>query len=82
MSEIGERVKTIVAKHLNLAPQKIVDSARFSELGADSLDSIELVMAFEDEFGCEIPDEVAETICTVGDARNYLEKHAKNWSAK
>src|SRR5439155_1563571 len=61
MSEIGERVKKIVVEHLGVEPDKVVDNASFiDDLGADSLDTVELVMAFEEEFGCEIPDEVAD----------------------
>ncbi len=72
MSEIGERVKKIVVEHLGVEPEKVVDNA------ADSLDTVELVMAFEEEFGCEIPDDAAETILTVGDATKFLEKNAKS----
>ena len=62
MSEIGERVKKIVVEHLGVEPDKVVDGASFiDDLGADSLDTVELVMAFEEEFGCEIPDDAAET---------------------
>jgi acyl carrier protein len=65
MSEIGERVKKIVVEHLGVEPEKVVDAASFiDDLGADSLDTVELVMAFEEEFGCEIPDDAAETILT------------------
>jgi len=72
MSEIGERVKKIVVEHLGVEPEKVVDNASFiDDLGADSLDTVELVMAFEEEFGCEIPDDAAETILTVGDATKY-----------
>ena len=74
MSEIGERVKKIVVEHLGVEPEKVVDNASFiDDLGADSLDTVELVMAFEEEFGCEIPDDAAETILTVGDATKFLE---------
>ena len=60
MSEIGERVKKIVVEHLGVEPEKVVDNASFiDDLGADSLDTVELVMAFEEEFGCEIPDDAA-----------------------
>src|SRR6201988_3941291 len=80
MSEIGERVKKIVVEHLGVEPEKVVDNASFiAALGADSLDTVELVMAFEEEFGCEIPDDAAETILTVGDATKFLEKNAKSW---
>jgi acyl carrier protein len=79
MSEIGERVKKIVVEHLGVEPEKVVDNASFiDDLGADSLDTVELVMAFEEEFGCEIPDDAAETILTVGDATKFLEKNAKS----
>ena len=75
MSDIGERVKKIVVEHLGVEPDKVTDNASFiDDLGADSLDTVELVMAFEEEFGCEIPDDAAETILTVGDAVKFLEK--------
>jgi acyl carrier protein len=75
MSDVGERVKKIVVEHLGVEADKVVDSANFiDDLGADSLDTVELVMAFEEEFGVEIPDDQAETIVTVGDAIKYLEK--------
>ena len=78
MDVVDDRVRMIVVQHLGVKPQKVINSARFSDdLGADSLDKIELMMAFEDEFGCEISDEIAETILTVGDARNYLAKNSK-----
>ena len=76
MSEIGERVKKIVVEHLGVEPEKVVDSASFiDDLGADSLDTVELVMAFEEEFGCEIPDDAAEKIVTVKDAVNFIDSH-------
>jgi acyl carrier protein len=79
MSDIGERVKKIVVEHLGVEPEKVVEGASFiDDLGADSLDTVELVMAFEEEFGCEIPDDAAETILTVGDATKFLEKNAKS----
>src|SRR4051794_40260016 len=79
MSEIGERVKKIVVEHLGVEPEKVVDNASFiDDLGADRLDTVELVMAFEGEFGCEIPDDAAETILTVGAAPKFLEKNAKS----
>jgi acyl carrier protein len=78
MSDVGERVKKIVVEHLGVEPDKVTDNASFiDDLGADSLDTVELVMAFEEEFGCEIPDDAAETILTVGDAVKFLEKSAK-----
>src|ERR1700752_4538635 len=77
MSDIGERVKKIVVEHLGVEADKVTDNASFiDDLGADSLDTVELVMAFEEEFGCEIPDDAAEQIQTVGDAVKFLEKHA------
>jgi len=77
MSDIAERVKKIVAEHLGVEPEKVTDGASFiDDLGADSLDTVELVMAFEEAFNCEIPDDAAETILTVGDAIKFLEKNA------
>ena len=74
MSDIAERVKKIVVEHLGV---KVVESANFiDDLGADSLDTVELVMAFEEEFNVEIPDDAAETIQTVGDAVKFLEKNS------
>jgi acyl carrier protein len=79
MSNIAERVKKIVVEHLGVEPDKVTEQASFiDDLGADSLDTVELVMAFEEEFGCEIPDDAAETILTVGDAVKFLEKNAKS----
>src|SRR4030081_1585396 len=79
MSDIGERVKKIVVEHLGVEAEKVTENASFiDDLGADSLDTVELVMAFEEEFGCEIPDDAAETILTVGDAIKFLEKNAKS----
>src|SRR3974390_48642 len=79
MSDIGERVKKIVVEHLGVEPDKVTENASFiDDLGADSLDTVELVMAFEEEFGCEIPEDAAETILTVGDATKFLEKNAKS----
>ena len=78
MSDIGERVKKIVVEHLGVEPDKVTEQASFiDDLGADSLDTVELVMAFEESFGIEIPDEDAEKIATVKDAVDYIEKHAK-----
>jgi acyl carrier protein len=77
MSDVAERVKKIVIEHLSVDADKVVDAANFiDDLGADSLDTVELVMAFEEEFGVEIPDDAAETIVTVGDAVKFLEKNA------
>jgi acyl carrier protein len=79
MSDIAERVKKIVVEHLGVEADKVTEGASFiDDLGADSLDTVELVMAFEEEFGCEIPDDAAETILTVGDAVKFLEKNAKS----
>ena len=75
-SDISERVKKIVVEHLGVEADKVTENASFiDDLGADSLDTVELVMAFEEEFGCEIPDDAAETILTVGDAIKFLEKN-------
>jgi acyl carrier protein len=74
MSEVFERVKAIVIKHLDAPAEKVTDNASFiDDLGADSLDTVELVMAFEEEFGVEIPDDAAEHIQTVGDAVKFIE---------
>ncbi len=76
MSNIAEQVREIVADKLEVAPEKVTEGASFvDDLGADSLDTVELVMAFEDKFGCEIPDEDAEKIRTVKDAIDYISKH-------
>ena len=75
MSDTAERVKKIVVEHLNVDADKVTDNASFIEdLGADSLDTVELVMAYEEEFGIEIPDDAAESIVTVGDAVKYIDK--------
>ena len=75
MSDTADRVKKIVVEHLNVDADKVVEGASFIEdLGADSLDTVELVMAFEEEFGIEIPDDAAESIVTVGDAVKYIDK--------
>ena len=74
MSDVAERVKKIVVEHLGVEPEKVVDKANFiDDLGADSLDIVELVMAFEEEFGVEIPDDAAEKISTVNDAIKYID---------
>lgn len=76
MSDVLERVKKIVVEHLGVEEGKVTAASSFvDDLGADSLDTVELVMAFEEEFGCEIPDEAAEKIRTVGDAVKYIEEH-------
>jgi len=78
MSEnTADRVKKIVVEHLGVEAGKVSPEASFiDDLGADSLDTVELVMAFEEEFGVEIPDDAAETILTVGDAIKFLDKNA------
>ena len=74
MSDIADRVKGIVVEHLGVEGDKVVPEASFiDDLGADSLDTVELVMAFEEEFGIEIPDDAAETIQTFGDACKFIE---------
>jgi acyl carrier protein len=73
---IEAKVKEIIVNELGVEPEKVTAEASFVEdLGADSLDTVELVMAFEEEFGMEIPDEDAEQLQTVGDAINYLRDH-------
>lgn len=73
MSETADRVKKIVVEHLGVEADKVTEEASFiDDLGADSLDIVELVMAFEEEFGIEIPDDAAETIQTVGDAVTFI----------
>jgi acyl carrier protein len=75
---IEQKVKDIIIQQLGVDPEKVKPEASFVEdLGADSLDTVELVMAFEEEFGVEIPDEEAEKIRTVGDAMSYLKEHVK-----
>ena len=73
MSDTADRVKKIVVEHLGVDEDKVVDNASFiDDLGADSLDTVELVMAFEEEFGIEIPDDAAENIQTFGDAVKFI----------
>lgn len=77
MSDAESKVREIIINELGSDPEKVTDDASFVEdLGADSLDTVELVMAFEEEFGFDIPDEDAETLRTVGDAIRYMEKRA------
>jgi len=74
MSDVSERVKKIVIEHLGVDEDKVTNNASFiDDLGADSLDTVELVMAFEEEFGCEIPDDAAEKIQTVQDAITFID---------
>ena len=74
MSDIPGRVTKIVVEHLGVEESKVIESASFiDDLGADSLDTVELVMAFEEEFGSEISDSEAEKILTVGDAIKFIE---------
>ncbi|MDJ0942921.1 MAG: acyl carrier protein [Kiloniellales bacterium] len=76
-NDIAERVKKIVVEHLGVDEAKVAETASFiDDLGADSLDTVELVMAFEEEFGCEIPDDAAEKIVTVGDAVNFIKENS------
>jgi acyl carrier protein len=76
MSETADRVKKIVVEHLGVEPDKVNEDASFiDDLGADSLDIVELVMAFEEEFGVEIPDDAAEKITTVRDAIDYIDQN-------
>ena len=73
-----DKVKEIIVEQLGVSAEQVKPEARFiDDLGADSLDTVELIMALEEEFGVEIPDEDAEKMVTVGDAVNYLKEHAK-----
>ena len=77
MSDIQDQVKKIVVDHLGIDEEKVIPEAKFiDDLGADSLDTVELVMAFEEEFGSEISDSEAEKILTVGDAVKFIEGKA------
>ncbi len=77
MSEIAEKVKAIVAEQLGVKMEEVKEDAKFiDDLGADSLDTVELVMALEEEFGAEIPDEDAEKLTTVGEAIKYIDGKA------
>jgi len=74
MSDIEDQVKSIVVEHLGIDETKVTPDAKFiDDLGADSLDTVELVMAFEEKFGIEIPDDAAETILTVKNAIDFIE---------
>ena len=82
MADIGQRVKSIIAEQLGVKIEEVIDTASFvDDLGADSLDTVELVMALEEEFGIEIPDEDAEKMTNVGEAVRYIEQKASK-SAK
>lgn len=72
-----EKIKGIIKDKLNVDVSDLKAESTFADLGADSLDIVELIMALEEEFGIEIPDEDAEKIKTVGDAKKYIEDHAK-----
>lgn len=78
MSDISQRVKAIIVDKLSVDENEVTPTAEFSkDLGADSLDTVELIMEFEKEFELSIPDEDAEKITTVGDAISYIEEHSK-----
>ena len=78
MSEIAEKVKAIIVDKLSVDEAEVKNEASFSnDLGADSLDTVELIMEFEKQFNVAIPDDQAEKISTVGDAIKYIEEHAK-----
>lgn len=78
MTDITVRIKKVVAKNLETDESRITPDSKFVEdLGADSLDQVELIMAFEEEFGIEIPDEKAEKIQTIADAVKYVKEHSK-----
>ena len=77
MSDVADRVKKIVVEHLGVDESKVAEGTSFiDDLGADSLDTVELVMACEEEFGCEIPDEDAEKIQTIKDAITFIESQS------
>lgn len=78
MSEVVERVKSIIVDKLGVEESEVTETASFTnDLGADSLDTVELIMEFEKEFNISIPDDQAEKISSVGDAVAYVEQHAK-----
>lgn len=78
MSDVTQRVKDIIVEQLGVNPDEVTPDASFIEdLGADSLDTVELVMALEEEFDAEIPDEDAENLKTVGEAIKYIEEHCQ-----
>ena len=79
---VGDKVKSIIAEQLGVKKDEVIDGAKFiDDLGADSLDTVELVMALEEEFGIEIPDEDAEKMVTVSEAIKYIEDKAKQASS-
>jgi acyl carrier protein len=79
MPSIEERVRDLIVEQLGVNADQVVNAASFvDDLGADSLDTVELVMAFEEEFGLDIPDEDAEKMATVTDVTKYLEEHSKS----
>ncbi len=81
MADIGQKVKSIIAEQLGVKIEEVTDTASFvDDLGADSLDTVELVMALEEEFGIEIPDEEAEKMTSVGEAVRYVEEKASKTS--
>ena len=74
---VADKVKSIIVEQLGVDEEEVTADASFvDDLGADSLDTVELVMAFEEEFGCEIPDDAAEKILTVKDAIQFIEQHS------
>ena len=78
MSEVAQRVKSIIVDKLGVEESEVTETASFTnDLGADSLDTVELIMEFEKEFNISIPDDQAEKITTVGDAIAYIEENAK-----
>ena len=75
MSSIGDKIKSVIAEQLGVKSEEVTDQAKFvDDLGADSLDTVELVMALEEEYGIEIPDEDAEKLTTVNEAIKYIEE--------
>ena len=79
MASIEERVRDLIVEQLGVNADQVTKNASFvDDLGADSLDTVELVMAFEEEFGLDIPDEDAEKMVSVADAMKYLEEHAQS----
>ena len=81
MSDAGQKVRSIIAEQLGVKAEEVTDTASFvDDLGADSLDTVELVMALEEEFGIEIPDEKAEKMTNVGEAIRYVEAKASKSS--